>query len=268
MPRISHPERILYPESGITRAEVVSYYAEVAPYLLDQARGRLLTIKRWPHGVTGSMFYQKHSAPGVPLVVDGTEELLTWVGRGALEWHAPLGTITDPLVHNWAVLDFDPHPPAGWSEVLTAAQVFKELLDLLEVPFLLKTSGQRGLHFYIFINPLDHRAVTAIVQRWAEMVVQSIPEIATLARLKRDRGPRVYLDYWQNGYARTMVMAYSLRATPSASVSAPITWDEIAHPPEYWTIKTVREHLMHFGNLFSWQGDPVDLLDRAYRHHL
>lgn len=252
----------------MTRAEVVSYYAEVAPYLLSQASGRSLTVKRWPHGIEAQMFYQKHPAPGMPLVVESLEALLTWVGQGALEWHAPLGVIADPLRHDWAILDLDPNPPAGWDEVLAAADAFKRLLDLMEVPFLLKSSGQRGLHFYIAIEPLDHQVVMNIVGRWADMIVDTIPEYTTVARLKRDRGPRVYLDYLQNGHTRTTVMAYSMRATPQATVSAPMRWEQVEHPPEFWSVARTLEQVRRCGNLFAWQGVRVNLEAVARRHGL
>ena len=264
--RIPHPERVLYPKTGITRGEGVSYYAEVAPYLLQQAEGRALTVKRWPHGIQGPMFYQKHPSPGVPLTVSRVEELLFWVGQGALEWHAPLGFLDNPGQHTWVVLDLDPNPPAGWNDVLTAGFAFKQLLELMGVGYLMKTSGQRGLHFYVRVLPVDWRVAMAIIKQWAALIAKTIPDVATVERLKRDRGPRVYLDYLQNGRGRTTVMAYSLRATPGASVSSPITWPQAAHPPGYWTMERTRNQLKKHGNLFCWKGPPVDLVKVAIRH--
>ena len=268
LPRIPHPDKILYPAIHLTRIEVVKYYAEVSSYLLEQAQGRSLTVKRWPHGVDGPMFYQKHPEPGVPIMLAGVSDLLTWVGQGALEWHAPLGYTHEPGSHDWAILDLDPNPPADWEAVAAVAAVFRKLLDLMNVRFLLKTSGQRGLHFYIRILPLGHERITRIMGHLAELVVGAVPEKATVARLKRDRGPRVYLDYLQNGHARTTVMAYSLRATPTATASAPIEWGDVVRPPAYWTWAMVLERLHERGNLFRWQGEPVDLVDVARRHGL
>ncbi|WP_207711562.1 DNA polymerase domain-containing protein [Sulfobacillus harzensis] len=267
-PKVSHPYRILYPKPGLTRMDVLGYYAEVAPYLLRLAKGRAITVKRWPHGVDGTMFYQKHPPEGGPILVEDLPSLLTWVAQGALEFHAPLGHVDQPLQHDWAILDLDPNPPAGWESVMAVARVFRSLLDLLEIPFLLKTSGQRGLHFYIAIEPLDHREVMAIMGRLSEMICQTVPELATLERLKRDRGNRVYLDYLQNGYQRTTVLAYSLRATPNATISTPIRWEDLATPADGWTMERVRAHLGRHGNLFEWQGPRVDLEGVARRHGL
>lgn len=248
--------------------DVVSYYAEVAPYLLQEAAGRALTVKRWPHGIEGPMFYQKHPVDGGAIVVSTAADLLTWVGQGALEWHAPLGTIAAPLLHDWAILDLDPNPPAGWAGVVQVARVFRTLLDLMDLPFLLKTSGQRGLHFYLAIEPLDHRRVMSVMERLAQMVVETVPDLATVARLKKDRGARVYLDYLQNGHQRTTVMAYSLRATPQATVSMPIHWEDLDIPVDAWTMGRVREHLKRRGNLFRWPGPRVNLTTVARRHGL
>lgn len=266
--KVSHPERILYPQAGIARAEVVSYYAVVAPFLIRQAAGRPLTVKRWPHGIDGPMFYQKHDPSGHPLMVRTVAELLTWVGRGALEWHAPLGSLHAPDIHDWAVLDLDPNPPVDWPEVVEVARVFKELLGLMDLPFLLKTSGQRGLHFYMAIQPAPARDVVGLMAQLAQIVVQTVPNLATVTRLKRDRGRRVYLDYLQNGHARTTVMAYSLRATSGATVSTPIDWGEVWHPPSYWTMDRVRERVGEQGDYFRWESAPVDLAVVAARHGL
>jgi len=246
----------------------MSYYAEVAPYLLHQAQGRGLMVKRWPHGIDGSMFYQKHPPEGGPIVLDDVDSLLRWVSQGVLEWHAPLGTLPNPLLHDWAIMDLDPNPPAEWDMVVQVAEVFKALLTLMEIPFLLKTSGQHGLHFYIAIEPLHHQDVLKVMAGWAEMVVHTIPEWATTARLKRDRGARIYLDYQQNGYQRTTVMAYSLRATAVASVSMPIRWEEITVPAEEWTMDRAREHLAQYGNLFLWTGPRINLREVSQRHGL
>lgn len=263
---VPHPERILYPELHITRADVLAYYAEVGPYILDQARNRALTVKKWPHGIEDKMFYQKHPKPGEPLVVNSLARLLAWVAQGALEWHAPLGTLSQPLIHDWAILDLDPDPLASWDRLVLAATTVKTLLDLMDVPFLLKTSGQKGLHFYVPIEPTPHHHVTHIMRQWAESVVQTIPEAATVARLKRDRGPRIYLDYLQNGFQRTTVMAYSLRATPKATVSMPIRFEDIGYGIDYWTMGRVSQRLHQEGNLFRWQGPRVPLEEVAKKY--
>ncbi|PSR22840.1 MAG: DNA primase [Sulfobacillus acidophilus] len=264
--QIRHPNRILYPQPAISRAEVVRYYAAIAPYLLRQANGRGLTLRRWPHGVEGPAFYQKHLSSGAPITVQTFSDVIAWVQRGALEWHAPLGCLTAPELHDWAILDLDPNPPADWNRVVDVARVVRHLLGLMHIPFLLKTSGQRGLHFYIAIRPYPASDVVRIMGRLAQIVVQIVPDLATTSWLKRDRGSRVYLDYLQNTRTRTTVMAYSLRATPTATVSMPIDWDEVDAPPSYWTMPVVLNRLREGGDAFRWQGPHVDLdaVNRRY----
>lgn len=136
------------------------------------------------------------------------------------------------------------------------------MLDLLEVPFLLKTSGRRGIHFYIHLLPTPCQLVTALMARLAQVLADSLPDQLTVARYKRDRGQRIYLDYLQNAAGRTMAMAYSVRAVPSALISAPIRRTEIGIEPSRWTMAAVLARLGREGNLFDWQHAPVPLRER------
>jgi bifunctional non-homologous end joining protein LigD len=214
------------------------------------------------------MFYQKHAPSGGPITVQTVSELIAWVGRGALEWHAPLGYLTAPGQHDWAVLDLDPNPPADWWQVVEVAEVVRRMLGLMNVPFLLKTSGQRGLHFYIAIKPCPASDVLRVMAQLAQIVVQTVPDLATVRWRKRDRGGRVYLDYLQNGRTRTTVMAYSLRATPTATVSMPIDWSEVQALPAYWTMNRVLNRIRVRGGQFGWQGPRVDLRALETRYGL
>lgn len=263
---IPHPQKVLFPGLGITRGQVALYYASVSRLLVDHARNRALTVKRWPEGITGPMFYQKHPSPGDQWIhIRDWQDVVHWVGLGVIEWHAPLGTIEAPLVHDWAVMDLDPNPPAGWVQVAQVTKIFTELLSLLKIPFLLKTSGQKGLHVYIPIEPLPHSEVVRHMESLAKTVTAAFPDLCTVARLKKSRGNRVYLDYLQNGHKRTMAMVYSLRAVPEASVSTPIRPEEVSVDPTYWTMDRVLTRIRDFGDLFRWPGPRVVLADRLRR---
>ncbi|MCY0899465.1 MAG: DNA primase [Firmicutes bacterium] len=266
--RIPHPDRLLFPDVNIRRRDVVAYYAEVGPYLIEWGRGRKLTLKRYPHGIHSRAFYQKHTPSGTPILLYSVADLLDWVGRGALEFHAPLGLVDAPRDHDWAILDLDPNPPAGWADVIAVARAVIDLLVLLDVPYLMKTSGQKGLHFYLPIEPCAEDIVLEIMRALAELVVEVMPQQATLARLKRDRGARVYLDYLQNGAERTTVMPYSVRATATATVSMPITVQELTRAPDTWTVQTVLQALQDDGPRFHWVGPRIDLIHLARRHRL
>ena len=259
---IPHPNKIIFPQGpdkGITRGQLADYYACVAPYVIVHGGQRNLTVKRWPNGITGQMFYQKYVAPGQPIMINCPRDVVWWVGQGVIEWHAPLGTLPSPNFHDWAVMDLDPSVESEWVEVVEVARVVQGLLEGLEIPFLLKTSGQRGLHFYIAITSSPHDLIVQWMGRLAKLVVQIIPNVATVARLKVQRGRRVYLDYLQNGHTRTMAMPYTVRAVAEASVSTPIRPGELDIDPVQWTMPIVCDRLAQYGDLFAWQGERVDL---------
>ncbi|MCY0877624.1 MAG: DNA primase [Firmicutes bacterium] len=259
MQKIPHPDRLVFPEAGIRRRDLLVYYVEVGPFLVQWAQGRPVTLRRYPHGLASEHFYQKRDKDGAPIFLHNLNDLLWWVGQGAVEFHAPLGYAAAPDVHDWAVLDLDPHPPAGWPEVVDVAHAVMRLLALLHVPYLMKTSGKAGLHFYLAIEPCVNRTVVAVMRVVAEIVAGALPDVATVAWRKRDRGPRVYLDYLQNAGQRTTVMPFSVRATPQATVSTPIGAHQLSVTPSAWTIKTVPDALRTGACRFEWSGPRVDL---------
>lgn len=258
---VKHPEKVLFPDSGITRGEVAAYYARIAPVLLPHYRDRALTVTRWPHGVTGPMFYQRHpqGRADAPIAVDRAADIVRWVGLGVIEWHVPLGRMDRPSWHDWAVMDMDPHPPAGWPEVQKASRLFCRLLHQLDLPFRLKTSGRRGVHFYIPITAAPAPDVVGAMARLADIMVWSYPDGVTVAPLKKDRGPRVYLDFRQNSGTRTMAGVYTLRAGSGAEVSAPIRESELGEDPRDFTMGAVLARIRQYGDLFAYAGDRVDL---------
>lgn len=260
---MSHPERILFPRDGITRQDLLRYYLAMADVMLPHLRNRPLTIRRWPHGIAEPSFYQKHEEPsrgavrpGGLIRIDTAEELARWVRLGAIEFHAPLGTWPDPDVHDWAVIDLDPNPPAGWPEVRVVALAVMRLLDRMGLHYLAKTSGADGLHLYLPIESIPAREATALVEGLCRLVVVALPDVATVTRRVSARGARVYLDYLQNGPQRTMAVAYTVRARDGAPVSCPVTESDVFHTrPEDWTILSVDP-----GNRPKWQwGHPVNL---------
>lgn len=240
---IPHPERVLYPEIGLSRAELVLYYHHVAEAFLEHTRSRPLTIRRWPHGITAEGFYQRYRyEPGQdprPILIASVEDLLTWVGLGAIEFHSPLGRQVDRGRHDWAVIDLDPNPPAGWREVVRVARVALHLLERLRLPVALKTSGAEGLHLFLPIELADPRQVEDAVERIARVVNLTLPEESTVVRRVKDRGPRVYIDFLQNGAKRTMAAVYSARAVPEARVSWPIRPEELDGGPIQFTVRSV-----------------------------
>jgi bifunctional non-homologous end joining protein LigD len=266
---IPHPERVLFPRDGITRAELVTYYREMAPAILPHLRGRAITVRRWPHGIDAPSFYQKRAPiprgagagggdPARPIRIAGEEDLVTWVGWGAIEFHAPLHR--EGEAHDMAVLDLDPNPPAGWAEVRRVAGVARQLFEELRLPHGIKTSGGDGLHFYVPLRPtLSAAEATGWMEAVARLIVAAVPTLATITRRVAARGPRVYVDYLQNGRHRTMAVVFGVRGRDGAPVSYPVTWaDVLAQRPEAFTIRSVRR--AHPAGWADWPGvPPVDL---------
>lgn len=265
---VAHPDKVMFPAVPLTRRDVLEYYATVASPMLDHYRGRRLTVIRYPHGVDGPGFYQRHpqnegEGDQDAIVLEDGMDILFWAARGVVEWHVPLGRAADPNRHDWAVVDLDPNPPADWTMVINVARVAFRLLHQLEIPFQVKTSGKEGLHLYIAVQPEPHQQITEAVRRLCVMVEASVPQWSTLVRRVADRGARVYLDYLQNGHTRTMAGVYSMRATPTGTVSTPVAEDEIDRPPNEWTPDRVMRELKRRAALWS---DPAHRL--ALTRHL
>lgn len=257
--RVSHPEKIIFPEVGLRRIDLMSYYEQIAPRMLPYLKGRALTIIRWPDGIEGPRFYQRHPAPQTPLLISDAGALIQWVAWGAVEFHAPLGLVANPLIHDWAVLDLDPALEIPWVRVQEGAGIVAEFFNLCAIPFGLKTSGKRGVHFFIPLESTPAHVIVYWMQRLATLLCDGFPERFTVERIKSRRGNRIYLDYLQNGQTRTMAAIYSLRASRVASVSTPVRLEELAHPPDYWTPKRVLAQRAHQDDLWGALAIPIDL---------
>ncbi|MCL8208674.1 MAG: DNA primase [Actinomycetia bacterium] len=251
-------DRVLFPETGITRRDLLAYYARVAPLLLPHLADRAVTVRRWPHGIHEPGFFQKHPVPGSdePIRIRDPDDLLRWVALGAIEFHVPLAPLGDPEDHDWAVLDLDPQPPLEREATWRAARAAAAVCARLGIPFRAKTSGQRGVHLYIPIVPTPARAVLVAVERLARLVRAVLPDLVTLEWRRARRGPRVYLDVGQNAKHRTMAAVYTVRARPGAPVSWPLAPDDLARAPgPVPTLAAVRH-----GPLPPWdRPPPVDL---------
>jgi DNA ligase D len=257
--RVSNPDKLYFPERSITKREVVEYYLAVADPLLAVLAERPTTLKRFVDGVTGEPFYAKRLPKGAPGWVDSVE--ITFPsGRTARElcptepavlvWAANLGTFD---FHPWPVrrpdvdhpdelrLDLDPQPGTGFSDAVAVAGVLREVLDCAGLVGYPKTSGGRGIHVAVRIRPQwtftqVRRAVIAL----AREVERRVPDRATVSWWKEQRGERVFLDFNQAARDRTIASAWSVRGTPRATVSMPLSWDDLpdVHPDDF-DVRTV-----------------------------
>ena len=269
---ITHPEKILFPTEGITKAELADYYEQIAPIMLPHIRNRPITMERFHRGISQPGFFQKDVVKGFP----------EWLKRIEVPKHG--GTVHHPIandvrsllwlanqnsipIHVWpsraprlynpdiCVFDLDPSKDDE-NEILCGAAVqLRDLLNGLGLPSWIKTSGSKGFHIAV---PLDSKSDFGEVARFAHhtgrLLVTRYPETLTQEFSKADRGGRILVDTGRNGYSATFAAAYSVRAKPGAPVSAPCTWDEVESckvGPRSFTLRTMAQRTAKVGDLWS-----------------
>ncbi len=273
--RLSSPDKVYFPQRGYTKHDLFSYYLAVGDGIVRALRDRPTTLQRFPEGIEGEMFYQKRiPTRGVPPWVQ-TARITFPSGRSADElcpadlahvaWAAQLGTV---VFHPWPVraadpdhpdelrIDFDPSPGTDFGHAVKAAGVLHEVLDELGITGFPKTSGGRGVHVYVRIQQQwDFVGVRRAVIALAREVERRRPDLVTTSWWKEERGERVFVDFNQMARDRTIACAYSLRANARATVSTPVTWDELLEvEPDDFDIRTVPER-------FAKIGDPHAAID-------
>jgi bifunctional non-homologous end joining protein LigD len=276
---ITHPEKVLFPDSGITKGELCAYYEAVAPLMLPHIRGRPITMERYPAGIEKKGFIQKNVAKGFPgwlerVAVEkrndgdgGTVNYPLAADARSLVWLANQNSVTP---HVWCsrvpelyrpdvcVFDLD---PAGEDPVVlrAAALAVRDLLAELGLPSFIKTSGSKGFHILI---PLDAAADFQIAWRFAHgagaVLVKRHPEMLTQEFIKADRAGRILVDTGRNGPGATFAAVYAVRPKPGAPASAPCTWQEVergAVGPRTFTLRTIAARVGEVGELWSAMHD-------------
>jgi bifunctional non-homologous end joining protein LigD len=258
---ISNPGKIFFPTDGYTKADLVAYYESIAPWLLPYLRDRPVVLTRYPDGIDGKSFYQKDapkSAPSwVPTVRIRAEEVnrdidyvvvsdvdvLRWViNLGAIPlhvWGSRVPTLERP---DWLVLDLDPKG-APFTSVVAVALTLRRILERLQLPSYVKTSGKTGLHVFVPLGArYPYEQVRAFARLLATLAVEAEPRIATVERPLRARGGKVYVDWGQNGRGQTVVAPFAVRPLPGAPISCPLAWNEVTAQldPRSFTIKNAR----------------------------
>ncbi|MFF2911836.1 non-homologous end-joining DNA ligase [Paenibacillus sp. NPDC057934] len=274
---ITNPNKPLWPEVGITKKMYLQKLAALSPYLLRYCRDRLLTVLRYPHGVSGMSFYQKNAPEPLPefvrtfnhdgityITLQGLPELL-WLGNlAALEFHPSLHLAGSTLPCEW-MIDLDPSREQE-PRIMEAASIVGTVLKSLGLTSVPKTSGATGVQIIVPITPGvtfdDLRAVGHFVGRF---VSEKHPELFTLERLKKHRGDRIYFDYLQHYSGKTLAAPYTPRARPLATVSTPLTWEEVERDvsvTDYHLLNIV-ERLRQTGDLIaSVSPQPVEVIAR------
>lgn len=253
---ISNLDKVLYPDTGTTKGEVLNYYARVAPVLLPHLADRAVTRIRWPHGVAGESFFEKNKPAGTPswvrtvevpttgsrgssrygdtLVFPVVDDLatLTWLANlAALELHVHQWTVDDegrPVHPNRLVIDLDPGEPAGLQECCQVALLVGEKLDERDLAGFPVTSGSKGLHLYAALpGDLDPDGTTELAREIAEELQAAHPQQVTATMTKAKRRGKVFLDWSQNAGSKTTISPYSLRGRSRPTVATPVAWDEV-----------------------------------------
>lgn len=278
---ISSPDKVYFPELGATKSELVSYYLEVAAPLLNTARGRPALLERFPDGAGGKSFFQKRVPAGAPewlettvvntpngtmsnaLVVADVAHVLWAVNLGCLGLHLWPYRADDPAHADELRIDLDPQPGVSFGAVRIAARRVRELLGELGVTGWPKTTGNRGLHVYVRLEPRwDSYEVRAAALALARELERRYPDEITANWWKEERGQRVFVDFNQNAPHKTVFGAWFARPRVGGQVSTPLAWDEVDDAePDALTIRTVPELLTRRGDPWSHLADQPQSLE-------
>ena len=270
---LSNLDKVFYPETGFTKGQMIDYYTRVAPALLDHLRGRPLTLKRYPNGVTGAHFYEKqcpghrpdwvvtsavwsrHNSRTIDFCLAEDLPTLVWLANLAdLELHTSLARA--PKVDRPTMMVFDLDPGEG-ANIVNCSQVafwLREKLSAMKLESFAKTSGSKGLQLYVPLNtPVTFEQTKALARQLGDTLVVEHPNAVVTKMLKILRQKKVLIDWSQNDAYKTTICVYSLRATPKPQVSTPLSWAEL-------------EKLWKRGDPDAYKFSPDAVLARVKKH--
>jgi bifunctional non-homologous end joining protein LigD len=271
--RLTNLRKAFWPDLGITKGDLIQYYADVAPVLLPHIRDRAMVMKRYPHGAAGAFFFMKrapeprpawirtcpidHGSKGVidfP-VIDDVPSLLWVINLGCIDLNQWYATCDDPNSPDYVHFDLDPGPGATFPQVREAALLVRDALESLRMKPVVKTSGSKGLHVYVPIaRGSDQKQAWTFAKALALALGSQHPGLMTSEyRVAKRPKARVLVDYNQNAWGRTLASIYSVRPTPKATVSTPVTWQEVADgiTIEDFRLDNVRERIAKMGDLWK-----------------
>jgi bifunctional non-homologous end joining protein LigD len=273
--RLSSPDKILYPEQGITKSDLADYHFAVADRILPHVAMRPITMVRCPTGRQKNCFYQRHAGSGVPdpiervkvpgfddpyLFIRGLPGLVALVQMGVLEIHPWGVTVERPERPDRAIFDLDPGEGTGFAAVVKAARAVRERLAALGLESFVKTTGGKGLHVVLPIDPVhEWPRVKAWAKAIAEAMAADSPDLYLTRIAKAERTGRIFIDYLRNDPTSTAIGPYSTRARPGAPVATPLAWDELDESldPSRFTVATVPARIA------DQKADPWAEIDRV-----
>jgi bifunctional non-homologous end joining protein LigD len=281
--KVSNLDKVLYPEAGFTKAEVIDYYVRIAPAMLPHIADRGLTLRRYPNGVDAPSFFEKRCPSHRPewigtfdgpgdrngtigyCALDSTASLAWAANMAALELHAPMARGVDIDSPTMLVFDLDPGAPADIHSCAEVALDIRHVLDdLAGLESLAKTSGSKGMQLYVPLNrPHTHDQCSSFAQAVAQVLEKHHGDRVTSVMAKAVRPGKVFIDWSQNSRHKTTIAVYSLRARPRPTVSTPVTWDEVEAAAEGASLGfeagEVLDRVTTHGDLFA----PAVTLEQA-----
>jgi bifunctional non-homologous end joining protein LigD len=273
---LSSGDRVLYPDDGITKGDLFAYYGEIAPAILPHLRDRPFTLKRYPHGIDADVYFQKQVPRGAPAwletreftthprgggsrqvdfaLVDSRDALLWMVQMNCIDMNVWYSRVDKPHRPDYVVFDLDPpDEPDGFAQAIEVAHLIRELLDELDLPGYVKTSGADGIHV---LAPITRRSTFQETYDFAEaasrLLEERHPGLVTTEWLKKKR-TGVLVDHRQNGAGKTIASVYSVRPKPGAPVSTPLRWDELTPDvrPRQFGMAVALQRVAELGDLFA-----------------
>lgn len=263
---VTNPEKLYWPGANITKIEFIETMTKLAPFLIKYSKNRFLTSIRFPHGIGGKSFYQKEKPQNTPdwvktalfndknYILLNSAATLCWLcSQAALELHTSFNTYDKPDNPVNLVFDLDPENGNNFIAVAETAANIHETLETLDITGFIKTSGATGLQIFIPTGAkYNYDTARRLNEFFAKYFAQKMNKTVTIERMKKNRGGKLYFDYLQLWYGKSMITPYSARAVESAAVSAPLAWEELETArPEMFTLKNIVARIGEKGDLFA-----------------
>jgi bifunctional non-homologous end joining protein LigD len=267
---LTHLDKIYFPDIGAPKAELIDYYIRMSPYILPYLKDRPFSMLHYPDGIYGKTYYQKQRPEGAPewlqsvelpsgekdicwCLVNDLPSLIYMANRSCIETHAWFSRLPELDSPDVAIFDLDPSGSTGFADAVAAALLVRTALEAYGLFSIPKLSGKTGVHVVLPIRPTPYEKVRGFLSAVCAQVEKADPGRFTTERTIVKRGDKVYLDAVQNGRGKTLPSPYSVRATPQANVSAPVTWEELKSgvTPEQFTMRTIEKRVREMGDLFA-----------------
>ena len=263
---LKNPDKLLWPDANITKRDYVETMTVLAPFMLKYTKSRMLTSIRYPHGIDGKSFFQKEKPQNTPdwvktvkfndknyIVLNSAATLIWLCTQAALELHTSFNAYDKPDHPSHLVFDLDPDDDQQFEDVADIASSIHETLESLNITSFIKTSGATGLQIFIpTAARYDYDTARKLNEFFAQYFAQKLSNRVTIERMKKNRKGKMYFDWQQMWYGKSMIAPYSARAVKSAAVSAPIEWPELKTArPDLYTLKNIAARLEQKGDLLE-----------------